>query len=304
LNFYFETKKYIFPVKLLPAILLAISVQITVARSVDYLPVPAKDLIIHSYYTLSYNEAYEQANWVYYSLTDSMILNGGEERSNKFKIDKLVASGSAKSSDYTKSGYDRGHLCPAADMGFSQTAMEESFLMSNISPQVPDFNRGIWKELETTIRKWAIKERHIIVVTGPIFKENNGTIGKEQVLVPGYFFKLIYDTTDEPKLIAFILPNAKSDRPLTDFSVSVNEVEKQTGFDFFSQLPDDVETRLETNIQLAGWFEGYTPEKTITVQPEPTETASSDFYFYLILFTIILLVVLFVSFRGNKRKRR
>lgn len=290
--------------KLLPAILLAISVQITVARSVDYLPVPAKDLIIHSYYTLSYNEAYEQANWVYYSLTDSMILNGGEERSNKFKIDKLVASGSAKSSDYTKSGYDRGHLCPAADMGFSQTAMEESFLMSNISPQVPDFNRGIWKELETTIRKWAIKERHIIVVTGPIFKENNGTIGKEQVLVPGYFFKLIYDTTDEPKLIAFILPNAKSDRPLTDFSVSVNEVEKQTGFDFFSQLPDDVETRLETNIQLAGWFEGYTPEKTITVQPEPTETASSDFYFYLILFTIILLVVLFVSFRGNKRKRR
>lgn len=290
--------------KLLPAILLAISVQITVARSVDYLPVPAKDLIIHSYYTLSYNEAYEQANWVYYSLTDSMILNGGEERSNKFKIDKLVASGSAKSSDYTKSGYDRGHLCPAADMGFSQTAMEESFLMSNISPQVPDFNRGIWKELETTIRKWAIKERHIIVVTGPIFKENNGTIGKEQVLVPGYFFKLIYDATDEPKLIAFILPNAKSDRPLTDFSVSVNEVEKQTGFDFFSQLPDDVETRLETNIQLAGWFEGYTPEKTITVQPEPTETASSDFYFYLILFTIILLVVLFVSFRGNKRKRR
>lgn len=290
--------------KLLPAILLAISVQITVARSVDYLPVPAKDLIIHSYYTLSYNEAYEQANWVYYSLTDSMILNGGEERSNKFKIDKLVASGSAKSSDYTKSGYDRGHLCPAADMGFSQTAMEESFLMSNISPQVPDFNRGIWKELETTIRKWAIKERHIIVVTGPIFKENNGTIGKEQVLVPGYFFKLIYDATDEPKLIAFILPNAKSDRPLTDFSVSVNEVEKQTGFDFFSQLPDDVETRLETNIQLAGWFEGYTPEKTITVQPEPTETASSDYYFYLILFTIILLVVLFVSFRGNKRKRR
>lgn len=292
------------PVKLLSAILLLISAQTASAKSVEYLPVPAKDLVKHSYYTLSYNEAYEQANWVYYSLTDSMVLNGGVERSNKFKTDKMVASGSAKSSDYTKSGYDRGHLCPAADMGFSPVAMEESFLMSNISPQTPDFNRGIWKELETTVRKWAVKERNIIVVTGPVFKENNGLIGKEEVLVPGHFFKLIYDTTDEPRLIAFILPNAKSDRPLTDFTVPADEVEKQTGFDFFPQLPDDLENKLEANIQLAGWFEGYAPEEKIASQPETAEKTSSDFHFYLILITVILLVVLFVSFRGNKRRRR
>ena len=191
-----------------------------------FLPIPSNNIVKHSYYTLSYNEKYEQANWVYYSLTDSMVLNGGEERSNNFKVDKLVQTGSAKSSDYTKSGYDRGHLCPAADMGFNPVAMQESFLMSNISPQIPDFNRGIWKELETAVRKWAKQEHKIIVVTGPIFKDSKGVIGLDKVLVPGYFFKIIYDATGEPKMIAFILPNNRSDRPLTDFIVSTDENRK------------------------------------------------------------------------------
>ncbi len=164
----------------------------------------------------------------------------------------MVSTGSAKSSDYTKSGYDRGHLCPAADMGFSPTSMEESFLMSNISPQAPDFNRGIWKELETEVRKWAKKEHQIYVVTGPVFKDNKGTIGADKVLVPGYFFKIIYEETDEPKIIAFVFPNRKSDRPLTDFTVSVDEAEKLTGFDFFSQLPDELEAKLESRVELSG----------------------------------------------------
>src|SRR5450759_1124712 len=106
-----------------------------------------------------------------------MVLYSGEERGN-FKMDQLVTTISSKSSDYTKSGYDRGHLCPAADMGFNPVAMEESFFMSNISPQVPDFNRGLWKELEMTVRKWAIKEHKLYVVTGPVFKDSKGSIGK------------------------------------------------------------------------------------------------------------------------------
>ena len=273
------------------------------AQSVDYIPVPSKDLVRHTYYTLSYNEKYEQANWVYYSLTDSMVSHGGEERSNSFKMDKLISSGSAKSSDYTKSGYDRGHLCPAADMGFNPVAMNESFLMSNISPQTPDFNRGIWKELETTVRKWAKKERSIDIVTGPVFKDNKGQIGQDEVLVPGYFFKVIYDKTGDPKIIAFLFPNAKSDRPLTDFVVSTDEVEKLTGFDFFSQLPDGIETELENKIDLSGWFEGVEPTPISAKQVDHSAKAeTTDISFYLILIGVILIVVLWIFLKGKKRR--
>jgi len=291
-------------VKILSAFLLLIISHFLYAQSVDYIPLPAKELVKHSHFVLSYNEMYEQANWVYYSLTDSMILNGGGERSNSFKMDKLVPTESAKSSDYTKSGYDRGHLCPAADMGFSPVAMQESFLMSNISPQTPDFNRGIWKELETTVRGWAKKERQIYVVTGPIFKDNKGSIGKEEVLVPGYYFKVIFDATDQPKMVAFVLPNEKSDRPLTNFVVTTDEAEKLTGFDFFSQLPDDLELKLESKAELAGWFAGFVPETPVADQAEvKPETTNSDLYFYLILVGVIILVILFVTIKSKKRKR-
>lgn len=269
--------------------------------SVSYLPVPAQDVVVHKYYSLSYNEQKEQANWVYYTLTEAMILKGGEARSNSFKMDKLVATGSAKSSDYTKSGYDRGHLCPAADMGFEKVAMEESFFMSNISPQVPEFNRGIWKELESRVREWAKQEHEIIVVTGPVFKNEMGFIGKENVSVPGYFFKIIFDNTDQPRMVAFLLANEKSERPVTDFAVTTDSIEKLTGYDFFSQLPDNLENTLESRVELAGWFEGYETPEPIVVQEE-TLQKKSDATFYFILILVILLVVVFVYLRGKRRK--
>lgn len=293
--------------KYIIVVLLLIVRVLSFAGVVDYLPIPSDRVVRHTYYCLSYNEKFEQANWVYYTLTDEMVNGGGVERSNKFKVDPMVSSGSAKSSDYTKSGYDRGHLCPAADMGFSPTSMEESFFMSNISPQAPDFNRGIWKELETEVRKWAIKEHKIYVVTGPVFSDNKGTIGADQVLVPGYFFKIIYEETDEPKIIAFVFPNRKSDRPLTDFAVPVDEAEKLTGFDFFSQLPDEIENKLESRVDFSTWFDGQiNPEPIATKQSPVSEktsvSAKSDFQFYFILILVILVVVVFVLFRGRKRK--
>jgi len=294
-------------VKFILSFLLLIVSVLSFAGTVGYLPVPSQNMVKHTYYSLSYNEKFEQANWVYYTLTDEMVNGGGVERSNKFKVDQMVSSGSAKSSDYTKSGYDRGHLCPAADMGFSLASMEESFLMSNISPQAPDFNRGIWKELETEVRKWAKKEHKIYVVTGPVFKDNKGTIGADEVLVPGYFFKIIYEETDEPKIIAFVFPNRKSDRPLTDFAVPVDEAEKLTGFDFFSQLPDEIENRLESRVDFSVWFNGQVnPEPVATKQQLPVsektqESAKSDFQFYFVLILIMLVVIIFVLFRGRKR---
>jgi len=277
------------------------------SSSVSYLPVPSKDLVRHTYYILSYNENYEQANWVYYVLTDSMVIAGGQERSNRFKVDEMVPTGSAKSSDYTKSGYDRGHLCPAADMDFNHTAMEESFLMSNVSPQTPDFNRGIWKELETEVREWAKKKHKLYVVTGPVFSDNHGTIGQNQVVVPGYFFKVLYDESNHPEMIAFVIPNHKSDRPLSDFAVPVDDLEKLTGFDFFSQLPDEVENKIESKVELAGWFNGAIAQEPITAQistDAPKEQlANSDYNLYLILVLTLFAVVILVSLRGFKKKK-
>ena len=281
-------------------IFLVLIINPTFANFQNLMPLPAKDIVRHTYYSLSYNETNEQANWVYYTLTDSMVLNSGEERGN-FKMDKLVITGSAKTSDYTKTGYDRGHLCPAADMGFNPIAMDESFLMSNISPQAPDFNRGIWKELETTVRNWVIKEHQLYIVTGPVFKDCKGVIGKEEVLVPGYFFKIIYDPTDDPKMIAFVFPNEKSNRPLTDFVVTTDKAEQLTGFDFFSQLPDEQENKFEETIQLAGWFAGYASETPLAEQPE-TVSANHEIVFYLTLVFVILLVAISVSLIKKRKK--
>jgi len=291
-------------VRLYITLILFVASNYLYSKSIDYLPVPATNLVHHTYYTLSYNEKFEQANWVCYTLTDSMVLKGGEERSNQFKMDLLVPTGSAKSSDYTKSGYDRGHLCPAGDMGFNPKAMLESFMMSNISPQKPDFNRGIWKELESSVRVWAKKEHKIIVVTGPVFKDNKGTIGKDEVLVPGYFYKVILDLTGEPRIIAFLLPNEKSDRPIKDFAVTTDEVERLTGFDYFSELPDSLETKLESKVELGGWFEGYEIAKPVAVQsPHKSKPSNSDFGFYVTLIGAILVVIVFVSLRSRKRNK-
>ena len=123
--------------------------------------------------------------------------------------------------------------------------MSETFYMSNMSPQVPMFNRGIWKELEEHVRNRARKES-LYVVTGPIFKSNKGAIGKGKVAVPGYYYKLFYSPAKQ-QMIAYVLPNEESKRPLNSFAVSVDKVEKMTGIDFFSQLPDDLERELEAD---------------------------------------------------------
>ena len=115
---------------------------------------------------------------------------------------------------------------PAADMDFNRIAMDESFLMSNVSPQAPDFNRGIWKDLEIKVREWAKEKHKLFIVTGPIFSDSKGNIGSDHVLVPGYFYKVIYSEIPNPEILALVLPNQKSDRPLSDFVVTVDDLEK------------------------------------------------------------------------------
>ncbi len=213
------------------------------------------DLIItRSGYALSYSEIHEQAEWVAYELTREEAA-GGVERSDDFREDPLVSTGSATLADYRRSGFDRGHLAPAADMAWSEEAMRQSFFLSNMSPQTPAFNRGIWRELEELVREWAIREGSILVVTGPVLTDGPfETIGPEGVSIPKRFYKVILDhRAPERKAIGFLLANEGSSEPLAVFAVPIDRVEAVTGLDFFPELPDRMEARLEAALDLELW---------------------------------------------------
>lgn len=208
------------------------------------------EMVKHSRYSLSYIEDHEQAEWVYYTL-NSNLTSDEVKRSNYFREDYSISTGSAKPNDYKNSGYDRGHLAPAGDMKSSQTAMSESFLMSNISPQNPSFNRGRWKKLETLVRSWSQKtELHII--TGGILAETISKIGINGVSVPKYFYKIVY-SPKEAKMIGFVMPNSKISLGLTNYLKSVDEIEILTGIDFFFDIEDSLENKLEAKYEIIDW---------------------------------------------------
>jgi endonuclease G len=208
------------------------------------------EIVRHNYYTLAYSEEHEQAYWVYYELTTELI-NGTQSRTDDFRADPLVSTGSASLADYEEPVYDRGHLCPAGDMKLNKTAMSETFFLSNMSPQVAGFNRGIWSTLEDQVRDWALKYSKLYVVTGPIFKDNIGVIGEDKVTVPGYYYKVLFDGKD--RMIGFILPNAKGTNPIESYVVSVDSIENLTGIDFFPELDDQIENRIENQSDYNKW---------------------------------------------------
>jgi endonuclease G len=223
----------------------------------NYLPTSTTGVIVrHKYYTLSYSENDEQAEWVAYVLTRQRLQMDWQDRPDLFESDPLVRTGSATLSDYRGSGYDRGHLAPAADMAFNTTAITESFYLSNISPQVRDFNHGVWKELEELSRDWAIKFNKLYVVTGPLLKDGGkGEIGANSVTVPTAYYKILLDLSEtNPKAIAFIVPNEVSYDPLFKYAVTIDEVEKQTGINFFPKLMSrELERDLESNPNYDLW---------------------------------------------------
>lgn len=180
---------------------------------------------------------------------------GQIDRTDNFRADSTVSTGSASLADYKGSGYDRGHLAPAADMKFSDSAMRESFFMSNMSPQDPSFNRGIWKKLEAIVRQYAYDHQNIFIATGPVLnKESFPTIGPNQVSIPEYYYKVILDYREpEIKAIGFYIPNEKGSSPIEAYAVPIDVIEGLTGINFFSQLPDDVEEILESDFDISLW---------------------------------------------------
>lgn len=209
----------------------------------------ANQLVRYTNINLAYNEETEQAVWVCYLLTKNHLDNPVCKRSNRFKSDPNIHSKSASTKDYYKSGYDRGHLAPAADMLWSEITMQESFFMSNISPQKPGFNRGAWKKLEGRIRKITRLEDSIIIITGPLFIDTIGIIGDNEVLIPSHYYKAVIDIS-APHLgaVAFIIPNRNTKLALTKFAVSIDSLELISGLNLMEPLNDDLEKQFESKV--------------------------------------------------------
>lgn len=220
----------------------------------DYLPSSTNNqIVVHDNYTLSYMEEYEQAEWVAYELKKEDISNSNFNRPF-FIEDSKVKTGSADWKNYKRSGFDKGHLCPAGDRKYTKKAFDETFLTSNISPQKHGFNDGVWNRLEQKVRYWATKYDNVYVVTGGLLEKGLTTIGKEDVAVPNYFYKVILDNSNGNfKMIGFLVPAIDSDEPLYSFVVPVDEIEKRTGIDFFPKLDDKSEVILEKNSDYKSW---------------------------------------------------
>lgn len=240
--------------------------------------VPGEQVIEHTGYTLSYNEEAEQASWVAWCLTKDEVMSAVVERDDNFREDRSVRTGSATLDDYRGSGYDRGHMAPAADFRWSAEAMSDSFYLSNMSPQVGALNRGFWASLEGMVRQMAVDNEMVYVVTGPVLTDGPyETIGENEVAIPKQYYKVVLDYTEpEVKAIGFVVPNEDCDEDVTYYVRSIDEVEELTGLDFYPLLPDEVETVVEADVDTSLWsFREYS-SSAVSEDYTPTVSAGTS----------------------------
>lgn len=232
-------------------------------------------ILQHRAYTVSYNDTHEEADWVYYHLTADMV-EGPSDHNTEYQTDKDVALETATTNDYTRSGYTRGHLCPSADVRNDKAAHDELYMMTNMAPQTKEFNAGIWGEIESQVRYRVKKYGDLYIATGPILKPDLPKLKGEKrnrranfngVSIPEQFYKIVYCPAQGGKMAAYLL-NAHHDKDgkewvkyngykespyhLRDYAVSVDQIERLTGIDFFSGI--DNEDHLEAKTATS-WFE-------------------------------------------------
>lgn len=203
-------------------------------------------------FRVSFNRHNRTPNWVAWELLGSETV-GEASRHNKFWQDPNV-EGCPTTYDYRNSGYDRGHMCPAAEQKWSDEAMNDCFVMANMCPQDHSLNSGAWNTLENRERNWARRDSAIVVVAGPIYENGDiNTIGGG-VLVPSAFFKvLLAPYLEQPRAIGFVFPNMSAPGNMQNYVMTVDDVETLTGYDFFSALPDDMENEVESKASFREW---------------------------------------------------
>lgn len=242
------------------------------------------EVIYHTAYALVYDESHEQAKWVAHMLLPD-VATGTEGRTNDFRPDPLIKSGSAEDEDYALKiktpegkvktegfGYDRGHLAPSADFRYSKKALSESYFYSNMSPQLPGLNRGRWADLEDAMRSACVKHSApLFVVTGGVLHSILKKLeqGKNKVSIPEYYYKVVLDL-EHSEGIAFIMPNSKCEYSLKHYVCSVDSVEKVTGINFFHKLSDETERAIESTYHLNYWL----PEESKSGDVEPIDATT------------------------------
>ena len=218
-------------------------------------------------YTVSVDSRLGIPLWVQYELSSSDLDGPGDRELSSFRSDTTLPElARARLSDYRNSGFDRGHMAPAGDMKRSQAVMDESFLLSNVAPQVGlGFNRGIWRFLEEAVRDWVGVRGELTVIVGPVFEVDQDAIvtyeviGESRVAVPTAFFKVVVDedADDGVEALAFLIPNqALFGEDFEEYLVSIDEIEAITGADLLSSLPDDEEEELESHSAASVWPTG------------------------------------------------
>lgn len=215
-------------------------------------PLPSEELR-YAGMDVSFNPERHIPNWVAWELTADETA-GDVKRTNRFVSDPGVAA-SATYDDYRGSGYDRGHMAPAGDMKWSREAMDETFYFTNICPQSKQLNTGAWRKLEEKCRKWARRDSAIVIVCGPVNADPVAErIGRSGVAVPRRFFKVVLAPyAMPPRGIGFIMDNAPVEGGMAAAAVSIDEVERVTGLDFFFQLPDEIESVVEAQNNFNDW---------------------------------------------------
>ena len=212
------------------------------------------NLIIYTGFTVSYNTSTLIPNWVAYELTSTEV-EGQFPRKGQFGQDLSFRGRQAMREDYSNSGWDKGHMCPAADLKWSEKTMYESFYLTNICPQNHEMNSTDWLTLEKLAREWAKKFDNIYIICGPIVGENKyGTIGKNRVVVPDAFFKAFLTVKNNVfNTIAFVMPNSSEHHRVQDYAMSVNDLETMIGIDLFSSIDDRYEEIVESDLYFKYW---------------------------------------------------
>ena len=213
----------------------------------------SEQIIQHKGYTVSYNEEWLLPNWVAYELTAEEC-QGTVSRTGGFAPDPDVSGRIATTYDYSGTGWDRGHMAPAADMKWDSDTMVESFYLSNVCPQDKKLNGGLWLATEKMARRWAERDGKVYIVCGPIVESGNKTIGENKVVVPSFFYKVVLrNHSGDWYAIGFLFPNAQCEGFLYDYSFPVDIIEDRTSWDFFSELPDGIEVEVEKDYMIKDW---------------------------------------------------
>lgn len=217
-----------------------------------YLPVSDGIILHKTNFSLAYDSNCKSAKWVAYRLTKDQLKDRIDLDRVLFSSDPQLKRDKTEYYDYSGSGYDRGHLVPAADMSFDSVSYKETFLMSNIVPQKRGCNRGIWKELEKQTRQWVNKHNEVYIISGPVYTQQIPSVklDKSKICVPDAFFKIVLVYNDKIQAtLSFVVPNELSDKSLSSYTSTIREIEKQTGINFFDHMLDDsVEEKLENSV--------------------------------------------------------